>query len=166
MMPKIVGLAGKKQVGKDTVAKYLSLKYGYQKLAFGDFVKNEVKTMLKAVGIIYQEEDKEKFRWLLQRWGDFRKEQDPQYWIKKVFHEVQKYPRVVISDCRFINEIEEVKKRGGVVFKIIRNTNLKDSHPSEKEIDLYQNFDAIIENNGTIEELYQKIDLLCQKFHL
>lgn len=163
----IIGLAGKKQVGKDTVANYLVNKFGFKKVAFGDFVKAEIKEILKKfAGINYSEKNKEKFRTLLQAWGDIRRLQNPNYWIEKLFFEIKDFPKVVISDCRFIKEIEEVKKRGGFVFKIVRNLSFFDSHPSENEVDLYQNYDAIIENNGTIKDLYKEVDQIVKKFNL
>ena len=162
----IIGLAGKKQVGKDTAANYLAQGFGFEKIAFGDFVKKEVREILKDfAGINYSDKNKEQFRTLLQAWGDVRRFQNPNYWIEKLFSEIEKSPKIIISDCRFIKEIEEIKKRGGLIFKIERNTPFKDSHPSENEIDFYQFYDAVIDNNGTIEDLYKKLDEIAKKFH-
>lgn len=163
-MKKIIGISGAKQVGKDTVADYLCIKFGYKKLAFGDFIKEEVKKILKSVGIEYREEEKEKFRFLLQSWGDFRRQEDAYYWIKKLFKKAERFSRLVISDCRFISEIEEVKKRGGLIFKITRKTKFKDEHISERDFHSYKNFDAVLKNNQTKKDLYKKIDELALKF--
>jgi len=63
-------------------------------------------------------------------------------------------PNWVITDTRFLNEVDAIKKRDGKVIRVERQgispTNL---HSSETELALYKEFDYVLENNGTIEEL-------------
>lgn len=96
----------------------------------------------------------------------------------------------VISDCRFPNEIAAIKSQGGQVIwvqrgalpewyncAILTNTTSEDDQwiISDKEQDMehrYPNvhyseyawvgthFDAIVDNNGTIDDLYKQIDKL------
>lgn len=66
------------------------------------------------------------------------------------------YPNWIISDVRFQNEIEAIKDKGGIILRIERNTGIKDFHPSEVALDSY-NFEHVIDNNGTIYELREKI---------
>lgn len=61
----------------------------------------------------------------------------------------QKADVSLIADCRFPNEVEAVKKAGGMVIKL--NRNLYDSdHKSEKALDVnmydQSNFDLVIDN--------------------
>jgi len=67
----------------------------------------------------------------------------------------------IISDCRFKNEANEVKRRGGMVIRLNRKVDVQDgrdpTHISECDLDDYQEFDAIIDNDGTLEELRQKL---------
>lgn len=68
------------------------------------------------------------------------------------------YPNWIITDVRFPNEAKAVKDRGGILIRINRpgfeNTG---DHLSEIALDDYKNFDTIIINDGTIEDLSKKI---------
>ena len=70
------------------------------------------------------------------------------------------YPNWIITDCRFQNEVEAVKRRGGIVIRTNRgNTTDKgelNPHTSETALDDAE-FDYVIDNNGTIEELIIKV---------
>ena len=74
------------------------------------------------------------------------------------------YSGAVIPDLRFISEIERVKEHGAKIVRIKRNNlppNLvSGNHPSETEQltlpDSY--FDYVIENNGTLEDLYAEVE--------
>jgi len=59
---------------------------------------------------------------------------------------------ILIPDCRFENEVDEVLKAGGTILRLERNTGLTDNHASELALDNY-NFDFKYENNGSIAEL-------------
>ena len=51
-------------------------------------------------------------------------------------------------------EYEEIKKMGGYVIKIIRDTGLIDNHVSENfDIDI----PVIVKNNGSKEDLFRQI---------
>lgn len=65
----------------------------------------------------------------------------------------------IISDVRFPNEVEAIKDRNGIIIRINRNNSLFKSvvHESETALDNYDNFDYIINNDGTIEELTFKV---------
>ena len=64
---------------------------------------------------------------------------------------------IVISDGRFIDEVALVKKYNGIVIKIVRDDNKHtDVHSSEKQIDNLP-YDNIIYNNGTIQQLRDKL---------
>lgn len=68
------------------------------------------------------------------------------------------YPKWIITDCRFPNEAEAIKKHGGIIIRIERfNPNPVDTHASETSLDHYP-FDYKIDNNGTIEGLIIKVN--------
>jgi hypothetical protein len=56
----------------------------------------------------------------------------------------------VITDVRFPNEVEAIKKAGGKVIRLTRNMESNDAHPSEVALDPdvydWNNFDAILDN--------------------
>jgi hypothetical protein len=71
---------------------------------------------------------------------------------------------IVISDVRFLNEVQAIHHAKGKTFKLLRNAHHDSSgilgHASEKEQDSIplENFDFIVNNMGTKQELYQAID--------
>jgi hypothetical protein len=66
--------------------------------------------------------------------------------------------KVVVADVRFQNEIDVIHKLGGTIIKIDRpSIKNEDTHASE-DIDSLTNFDLLIKNEGTIEDLYKKAD--------
>jgi len=72
--------------------------------------------------------------------------------IKKTFND-----HIIFSDVRFQNEVDYIIKNGGVVIKIVRE-NAKDNTHSSEEIDKITGYTHLIENNGTKQELYDKLD--------
>lgn len=86
------------------------------------------------------------------------------------------HPKWIITDMRFPNELEAVKKHKGITIRINRSlqkTNnetvdfvaqhYRNNHPSETALDNAE-FDYVVENDGTIEELIEKIkDILVKE---
>lgn len=68
-----------------------------------------------------------------------------------------KFPTWIITDCRFINEAEKVKKRGGIIIRV-NNPRVENNsnHISETELDDYK-FDAVITNNHSISILIDRV---------
>lgn len=70
---------------------------------------------------------------------------------------------VVIPDCRFLNEINAIKKENGLLYRIVRtNSGLKGSagnHVSEKEMYTIsdEEFDDVIMNDGSLKDLRNEI---------
>lgn len=80
----------------------------------------------------------------------------PNIWINATMNAVARnhLPGAIITDVRFPNEAEAVKKKGGIVIRIERSSeNSSDNHPSEIALDDYENFDYKIYNDGTLEDL-------------
>ena len=88
------------------------------------------------------------------------------------------YPIWVYSDIRFINEAEPVRKRNGILIRLNRKrefsnemycqggrlspdwngiTEIESTHESETEMDNYEFFKYLVDNNGTVGELIEKI---------
>ena len=70
-------------------------------------------------------------------------------------------PNWIITDCRFPNEAKAVKRFGGKVIRVNRpGIGPVNDHPSETALDNW-NFDAVIENNGTLDDLkFKAISIL------
>lgn len=85
-------------------------------------------------------------------------------------NEIKKNPnlKVIVSDARFLHEIETIKELNGKIIKIIRpskenkniNININDTHQSENEINDIPNemIDNTIYNDKSINELYNLIE--------
>lgn len=73
------------------------------------------------------------------------------------------YPNWIITDCRFPNEAQAVRDRNGLIFRIERpGVTAVNAHPSETALDGY-NFDDVIVNDGSIQDLYEKVKFTIEK---
>ena len=109
---------------------------------------------------------------ILQKIGEsFRKEISPDIWVNSLFNNYDKLnyrthsgkPNLIITDVRMPNEAQAIKDRGGILIRVDRETGYKDSHISETALDDYQDWDYVIDNNGTLEELINKVEELYDK---
>ena len=85
--------------------------------------------------------------------------------VKKLY----KYPNFIITDMRFPNELKVVKDREGISIRINRNMYLPGGgelgykeHESETALDNYDDWDYIIDNNGTIDDLINQVRRILQ----
>ena len=110
-------------------------------------------------------------RWVLQHFGTevMRQNMHDGIWIDSCMARYKGEP-TVISDTRFENEIKMIKESGGNIILVKRgqdpdwfvdytegNIEPKGIHSSEYAW-AKEEFDFVIENNGSKEELYVKID--------
>ena len=74
------------------------------------------------------------------------------------------FPNWIITDTRFPNEAEAIRKKDGILIRVERpGVKPVNNHPSEVSLDKY-NFDHTIINNGSVEELAEKVKHILQ-FH-
>lgn len=73
-----------------------------------------------------------------------------------------RHPNWIITDTRFQNEADAIKRKGGVVVRLERS-GIKpiNSHPSETGLDNYR-FDYIIDNSSSLEDLKSKMKNILQ----
>ena len=100
-------------------------------------------------------------RQILQWWGtDYRRKQSPSYWTSQIglrIHHLSAEKtsgRFVITDCRFDNEADLVRRHGGVLWQITRpGVNAPAAgHVSDNSGDDFQP-DAVLKNSGDILHL-------------
>ena len=129
-------------------------------------------------------------RWVLQYWGTevCRRGFHDDIWIASLENKLRTTTdHVVISDCRFPNEIAAIRSAGGLVIRVVRGADPKwfDAakahfctgselpghmpHASEWAW-AGTDFDAMIDNNGSMDDLYQQLndlvqDHLCSKLN-
>lgn len=121
-------------------------------------------------------------RWVLQYWGTevCRKAFHDDIWIAALEARLsRRSDNTVISDVRFPNEIASIKNAGGKIvwvkrgelptwYHLAKNANSGEAPVARQMLDdlgihvsetawVGTKFDVVIENNGTIEELYTNI---------
>lgn len=75
---------------------------------------------------------------------------------KRITDLLKQNKKIIISDGRFPDEIDMIKKLGGKIIKIERYNNYNKQHESESYISQIEP-DIIINNNGTLEDLHIKL---------
>lgn len=107
-------------------------------------------------------------RKILQRVGTecFRNSFGDDIWIKILKRNIfNSSCDCVITDVRFKNEAEAIKSWGGILWRIDRpNRPIVESHVSETELDNWNGWDKIVVNDGTKEQLFEKVDQLMKEF--
>jgi hypothetical protein len=201
MLIAAVGLIGS---GKDTVADYLETNYGFKRESFASSLKDAASVIMGWDRDLLEGKTKESRewrervdpwwaerlgiphltpRWVLQEWGTqvFRFHFHDDIWIASLENKLLKYSgNVVISDCRFPNEVNAVRRQKGLVIRVVRGeepywfpvaieacqgneeakTFLKENKIHESEWSWANtDFDVVLMNNGTLEELFAEVDL-------
>ncbi len=100
-------------------------------------------------------------REILQKLGtDFGRDMIGQnIWVATLLSQYDDTKKWIISDVRFPNEADAIKARGGIVLRIERPSIISnDQHESETALDNYSDFDWKITNDGSIQDLVDKVD--------
>jgi dephospho-CoA kinase len=156
----LIGVTGKKGSGKDTAADYISLRYGYRKIAFADQLK-----FLSSKYLGWNGKKDSYGRALLQFAGtEIARQKSDNIWVDfmrlnlsflKASLNTDKF---IISDVRFDNEANFIKEKAsnGLLMEIRRDGEDVDAHKSESGISVKPDF--IIFNNGNVRDLFAEID--------
>lgn len=73
------------------------------------------------------------------------------------------YPKWIISDVRFPNEISAIKDKSGITLRIERERLVSnDTHISETALDNYENFNYIV-SNTSMKEFYYNLKSVLEK---
>jgi hypothetical protein len=181
----LIGLVGLIGSGKDTVAERLVTHHNYKRDSFAKSLKDAVSSMFNWDRELLEgntsesrkwREQPDKFwsekmckevtpRWVLQYFGTevMRQNMYDAIWVDSVIGRY-KGENTVISDTRFQNEIKTIKAHGGKILLVKRGElptreemQNNGSHQSEWDW-MGSNFDYIIENNSTLEELNANVD--------
>jgi hypothetical protein len=201
----IIGVCGFIGSGKDTVADYLVNFHEFRRESFASTLKDAVanvfgwdRTMLEGRTAQAREwrEQVDPWwaarldmptltpRWVLQYWGTevCRKSFHDDIWIASLENKLRNsQDHVVISDCRFPNEIASIRNVGGKIIWVQRG-NLPDWYQVALDANAGHNyavqelkmrkihasetawvgtdFDAILDNNHTIDNLYKQAALI------
>jgi dephospho-CoA kinase len=181
----IVALCGRRRSGKDTVAKYLVEGHGFCHRKISQPLKDALQVLF---GFEADELETDKKELVHPAWGVsprvlmqyvgtevFRKDIQrvvpgvgDTFWIKRLIEEVRKErgqsPRIVISDLRFMNEYELMRREWGQKLIVMRVDRFEggvgaeaetETHVSEREFADIP-CDVVLENKGSIDDLCQK----------
>ncbi len=178
----LIGLCGYAQVGKDTVAGFL-VQQGWTRVAFADALRDvlyalnpivvygggteaRVKDLVDHHGWDKAKVDYPEIRVLLQRLGTEagRETLGENLWVRIGEEKIEGAGTpVVVTDCRFPNEINLIKRRKGTLIWIERpGTGAANAHASEHSVNR-DDCDLVINNNGTFEDLYRKIGKMIER---
>ena len=201
----IIGICGFIGSGKDTVADYLVNFHEFRRESFANTLKDALANVFGWDRTMLEGRTKEARewreqvdpwwaerldmptltpRWVLQYWGTevCRKGFHDDIWIASLENKLRNSKdHVVISDCRFPNEISSIKNAGGHIVWVqrgnlpdwytvavdankgnnvaINELKMRKIHASETAW-VGTDFDSILDNNGTIDDLYKQAQLI------
>ena len=189
----IIGISGKAGSGKDTAAKMLEVLYSNPDISYEDFVNKRYKNFADILIVHFadalketaqvlfrlgewetntQEGKKTTINWigktvreLLQGIGQgLRDAIDFDLWVKILFANTKGWSNYIIADVRYPNEIKAIKERNGILIRIDRKGAGAGNHSSETALDDYKEWDVHIENNGSIEDLFETIRIFTKNY--
>lgn len=165
-MKKIICISGKQYSGKDTVAKILLDKFSdFKRVGIADSIKFEF-GRINNLTFDEIESNKGKYRTALIELGNKGRKINPDFWINKILDMDE---NIIIPDVRLLHEAIIFKNAGAFLIRVQANydirakrgiiTNSNDN--TEIELDNYNGFDYIIENNSTYDVLSKDVMLLA-----
>ena len=189
----IIGISGKAGSGKDTAAKMLEVLYANPDISYEDFVNKRYKNFADILIVHFadalketaqvlfrlgewetntQEGKKTTINWigktvreLLQGIGQgLRDAIDFDLWVKILFANTKGWSNYIIADVRYPNEIKAIKERNGILLRIDRKGAGAGNHSSETALDDYKEWDVHIENNGSIEDLFETMKIFIKNY--
>jgi len=171
----LIGLAGRARPGKTTAANHLANTYDLVTYALADPLREGLMNIFNLSPCDFDDERKELTidwlgrspRELMQSMGtDWGRHQvHPELWLLLAEKNLEFLGQTndnargfVISDLRFENEADFVRKRGGMVIHLLRPDAAEvNPHISETGIGIQDN-DLVLHNDGVIEELFGQLD--------
>jgi hypothetical protein len=184
-----IAISGKARAGKNTVAEMLtqSLEYPFSKIvALADPMKHIVKTMFPEAKneCLYGPSELRSeiidpkylnidglpltYRQALIDLGAHGRRYNSNIWLNVLVQDANRSQDIntyIVSDVRFINEFKYLKESGFSMIRILRrdSTHINDISEIEQESIKDSEFDYVIYNDGTFDELRQQVRNIAHK---
>ncbi|WP_405620253.1 hypothetical protein [Streptomyces sp. NBC_00076] len=183
-----IGIIGRARVGKDTAGKWLVDERGYRRVAFADALKAaalksdpviddgnvgysfSAMRLSEVVGGYGWERAKEigDTRRILQELGSAMRAVDPDIWIRPVLAKAiaanDAGVPVVVTDVRYPNEVDSLKRAGFRLIYIERPGVPQLNHESENSL-TGSDADYHIVNDGAISSLHTTLEAIWEDIH-
>lgn len=206
----IIGICGFIGSGKDTIADYLVNTHEFRRESFANTLKDAVSSVFGWDRTMLEGRTKEAREWrevqdewwtqrlgmpitpryILQQWGTevCRRGFHDDIWIASLENKLRtSKDHVVISDCRFPNEIKAIRNAGGIVVRVKRgeepewydaavsanageygNMTWSISRKKLERLNIHAsetawvgtNFDFVLYNNSSIDDLYSQVEVV------
>ena len=209
----IIGICGLIGSGKDTIADYLVNTHEFRRESFASTLKDAISSVFGWDREMLEGRSKQSRewrervdtwwadrlniptltpRWVLQYWGTevCRRGFHDDIWIASLENKLRNSrDNVVISDCRFPNEIASIKNAGGKIICVVRgpapdwyqdalvvnqgpdrNIGWASARDRIQKVNIHASetawigtvFDAVVDNNGLIGQLYMQANGLVK----
>lgn len=176
-MRLVIGFGHKSRVGKDTCTKFLVTllrmgKVNVQHISFAKKLKEVCHDLYGWAGLKdathYENYPEDRYRILpaigkspLTIWvevGNAIRGVYSETWVKAALLSATA-DVVVVSDVRFPNEVDVILEQpGGRVYKVVNDKAPMLDTESDKALDSFEGWTGVFENNGTMNDLYNKIE--------
>lgn len=161
-----IGITGWAGSGKTEIANYLSFNYDFDVVSFADGIKF-IDRYLFGGG--------KKDRYRLQSIGQFFRTLDSDIWIKRLLESTSDSNNFVCDDLRQLNEYHALVENGFKIIRVTADEELRIKRLIERDGScdtslLYNESESgcahldieEIDNNGTLEDLYSKVDVYME----
>lgn len=110
-------------------------------------------------------------RWAMQRWGEFRRSQNADWWVRHVqvwlaTQQRGNHPGLVVTDVRMPNEALMLRSMGGWLVRIHRpgaGLQASDTANHQSEGHTALQVDDDIDNSGTLNDLHVQVASMVQR---
>jgi dephospho-CoA kinase len=174
-----IALTGKLRAGKDVCSNHLYIKYGFNRIAFGEALKKEAHAVFPWIS------QSSKPRALYQQFGQLMREIDPDVWVKHAERAVKgaidfrvntgaERVGIVLTDVRQANEVAWCRENGFTLIRVTAPDEVRIAraieagddftmhdlaHETELAIDGFA-VDYEIVNDGSVDDLKAQVDAI------